>query len=88
MIPTLLHSEDGTLFIQIEKDGVTVIRPTPANLKSYSPEDSRVFFETVVPSMIAELVALRTEKRRKARKKGANEKHRGHTKRRNPGSDA
>jgi len=82
MKPQLLYSEDGKLFIQIEMDGVTVIRPTPDDLKNYSAADSRVFFETVVPSMIEELVTLRTNKRRKLRKKHESKRSQ-HAKRRN-----
>ena len=86
MKPQLLYSEDGKLFIQIEMDGVVVIRPTPTDLKNYSAEDSRTFFQTVVPSMIEELVTLRTNKRRKLRKKNAS-KRPVNAKRRNSNSD-
>lgn len=87
--PQLLLSKDGQLFLQITHGGVSVVRPTPADLQSYDQAALEAFFNTVVPPMIEELKALRKDKLKKIKRKDRNEtqKRRGHPKRGDSGAN-
>lgn len=87
--PQLFVSADGRLFVQITLGGVTVMRPTPDDIKSYSPEQVREYFNAIVPVMIVELQKIRRHKIKKLNRKVGNEdqKRRQYASARDPGAD-
>lgn len=75
--PTLLHTPDGKLVIQVTKDGYSAALPLPNGLKE-DEHKLREYLDMVVPDMVAGLVSHITSERRKARRRHAHQKRREH----------